>query len=132
MAWVPLFMITHISSWHGSYVKYSKHSYSGLQLYEYYFVGKEKESMDIASVVVFLCAIVPLTLGCDPSSWVEPTFERKIHYAKIIAFGNVTEILKKDPADLVGETYGAKVYIQCTYKGGPMPGWITIGGAGSY
>ena len=80
--------------------------------------------------ITLLAACMPFIYGCSPEHWVEPTLESKSHYAKIIAIGTVKSIIKQDPADMVGETYGAKVQIQCTYKGGILGDMITIAGAG--
>lgn len=86
--------------------------------------------MDISLRIAIFTTFLPFILGCSPEAWVEPTLESKTHYANIIAIGNVTKILERDPSGVLGETYGAEVKIQCTYKGGVLPGYITIGGAG--
>ena len=80
--------------------------------------------------ITFLGTLIHFIYACSPEARVEPTLESKSHYAEIIAIGTVKSIIKQDPADMVGKTYGAKVEIQCTYKGGVLPGMITIAGAG--
>ena len=92
--------------------------------------------MDIRATVAFILgSITPVVFGCSPEGWVTPTLESKTHYADIVAVGTVTEILGTDPASMLGETYGADVFIQCSYKpvqgeSEMLPGTITIGGAG--
>lgn len=80
--------------------------------------------------ITFLGTFIHFIYGCSPEGWVEPTLESKAHYAKLIVIGKVTKIYPQDPANMVGETYGASVYVQCTYKGGILGDSIKIGGAG--
>ena len=80
--------------------------------------------------IIVILMLIHVIYGCSPEAWVEPTLKSKSRYAKIIAIGTVKRIIKPDPADMVGQTYGAKVMIQCSYKGGNLPGMITIVGAG--
>lgn len=86
--------------------------------------------MDTYLGITIVGSFLPLVFGCSPEVWVEPTLGGKTHYAKIVLVGNVTGIIDKDPANMDVDTYGAEVYVQCTYKGGILPGYITIGGAG--
>lgn len=86
--------------------------------------------MDTYLGITIVGSFLPLVFGCSPEVWVEPTLGDKTHYAKIVLVGNVTGIIDKDPANMDVDTYGAEVYVQCTYKGGILPGYITIGGAG--
>lgn len=86
-------------------------------------------------VQVILIGITFTTVhGCSPpeGGFVEPTPAEIVHYASHVAVGEVTDILNPDPlySDMFGSTYGAMVTVQCTYKGTPLPGRITIGGAG--
>ena len=88
------------------------------------------DSSYIGITVTVLIMVIHIVLGCSPEAWVEPTLKSKARYAEIIAIGTVKRIIQPDPADILGQTYGAKVMVQCSYKGGHLPGMITIGGAG--
>ena len=79
--------------------------------------------------------MVSTVLGCSPpeGGYVPPTPAEKVFYSQYVVIGNVTSISPEDP--LYGNmdmntTYGASVFVQCLYKGKPLPGRITIGGAG--
>ena len=83
-------------------------------------------------ITLIFGTLVTFIIGCSPEGWVEPTLESKSHYATVIVIGKVTEIYPQDPANMVGETYGANVQVQCTYKGGILGDTIKIGGAGKF
>ena len=82
--------------------------------------------------ITFLGTLIGISYGCSPEAWVTPTLESKAHYADIIAIGEVTRIDPKDPGNFVGNTYGAYVQVQCTYKGGLLGDVIEIGGVGEW
>lgn len=87
-------------------------------------------------LVALLVSFLGLVFGCSipEGGFVEPTVEAMVHYSGIVAVGTVTEITE-DPSywgTVEGvETYGARVVIWCTYKGGPLPRTISIGEAGT-
>lgn len=85
--------------------------------------------------LVYLLGLLAVAYGCSipEGGYKEPTPADNVYYAKHVVVGEVTEILRPDPMfnDMYGNsTYGAMVTVQCTYKGGPLSGRITIGGAG--
>lgn len=88
-------------------------------------------------LVAYLFGVLSVVYGCSEpeGGYVDPTPAENVYRSKHVVVGEVTEIIRPDPmfADMYGNvTYGAMVTVQCTYKGGPLSGRITIGGAGMY
>ncbi|XP_045164373.2 uncharacterized protein LOC123528603 [Mercenaria mercenaria] len=84
---------------------------------------------------VYLFSVLTVAYGCSEpeGGYKEPTPADNVFYSKHVVVGEVTELLQPDPIfeDMYGNsTYGAMVTVRCTYKGGPLPGRIQIGGAG--
>ncbi|XP_053378023.1 uncharacterized protein LOC123528829 isoform X1 [Mercenaria mercenaria] len=84
---------------------------------------------------IYLFGVLAVANGCSEpeGGYKEPTPASNVFFSKHVVVGEVTEIIRPDP--LFGDTfdnstYGASVTVQCTYKGGPLPGSIQIGGAG--
>lgn len=95
-----------------------------------------KMCLSVKMLLTFAVAIVTITLvtGCSEpeGGFVEPTPADKVYYAGHVVVGTVKKITR-DP--LYGDmyqnsTYGAEVFVRCSYKGGPIRGYIIIGGAG--
>jgi len=91
----------------------------------------------LKKVLTTLVAMVTLVYGCSEpeGGFVEPTPADNVFYADHVVVGTVTEIMPVDPilGDTYGNsTYGARVMVRCTYKGGVLGDSITIGSAGKY
>ena len=91
----------------------------------------------ILSVAIFTSLLCTLVFGCSipVGGFVDPGIEGRVYYSTIVAVGTVTEITV-DPsfwgAYDESTTYGARVVIWCSYKGGVLPRTIQIGEAGMY
>ena len=90
----------------------------------------------ILSVTLIASLLFSLVFGCSipEGGFVDPGMEGRVYYSTIVAVGTVTE-LTEDPSPWTGyaqlSTYGAKLVIWCTYKGGVLPRTILIGEAGT-
>ncbi|KAH3893386.1 uncharacterized protein LOC127867636 [Dreissena polymorpha] len=89
----------------------------------------------ISLLVLMVYTASRSVLGCSvpEGGFKSPEPEDIVSYSDIVAVGNVTAISPLDP--LYGDnfpnmTYGATVDVFCSYKGGPLPSAIKIGGAG--
>ena len=92
----------------------------------------EKLLVSVITLGFLLC----LATGCSipEGGFTDPSMEDLVHYSDIVVVGRVTEIID-DPSfwgstSYVDTTYGAKVDVRCSYKGGVLPRIITIGEAG--
>lgn len=85
-------------------------------------------------MITYILGALTVVYGCSEpeGGYQEPTPADNVYYSKHVAVGEVTDLVHPDPmfGDMYGSTYGAMVNVQCTYKGGPLPARIQIGGAG--
>lgn len=88
----------------------------------------------VISALVFCCmaCTIDLEYGArEKNKSINEMDERKIYYSEVVAFGQVQRNVTGDyPLTSYDGIYAVEFQVFCTYKGGPIPDTIYIGGMG--